>query len=206
MTSLILNRIFTYVLHNGYIGTNIQRGFWSEISGTVKHTELLSHMLKHAKTKQRQLVVTLFDLKNAFGEVHHKLIRKVLQYHHIPEPVIDLVSNLYSDYFVSILTKNYLTSPIKVERGVLQGDSLSPLLFNLCVNMLIECIKSEKIKCLGYVYDVSLSPRHWFQFADDTAIVTALQEDNQLLCNVFTKWTSWADLLIRIDKCHAFGI
>ena len=97
-----------------------------------------------------------------------------------------------------------MTSPIKVQRGVLQGDSLSPLLFNLIVNTLINTIKSEK--CMGFVFEGALSPNHWFQFADDMAIVTALQEDNQLLCNVFTKWTTWADLIIRVDKCHTFGM
>ena len=41
--------------------------------------------------------------------------------------------------------------PIKVQRGVLQGDSLSPLLFNLIVNTLINTIKSEKVECMGYM-------------------------------------------------------
>ncbi|CAB4043819.1 Hypothetical predicted protein, partial [Paramuricea clavata] len=49
-------------------------------------------------------------------------------------------------------------------------------------------------------------PRHWFQFADDTAILSAHEEDNQLLCNVFNKWSTWADLHIRVEKCHTFGI
>ena len=31
-----------------------------------------------------------------------------------------------------------MTSPIKVQRGVLQGDRLSPLLFNLIANTLIQ--------------------------------------------------------------------
>ena len=74
------------------------------------------------------------------------------------------------------------------------------------MNTLIKSIKSEKISCLGYVLDKILTPSHWLQFADDTAIVTSLQEDNQLLCNVFSKWCSWADLIIRVDKCHTFGI
>ena len=85
-------------------------------------------------------------------------------------------------------------------------DCLSPLLFNLCVNSLINTIKDERIHCLGYVNDVSLRPRHWFQFADDAAIISAHNEDNQLLCNAFSKWSSWADLYIRVNKCHTFGI
>ena len=76
----------------------------------------------------------------------------------------------------------------------------------MCVNTLITTIDQEKVKCLGYVYENTLSPKHWFQFADDTAIATALESDNQLLLNVFTKWSNWADFTIRVDKCHVFGI
>ena len=99
----------------------------------------------------------------------------------------------------------FMTSPIKVQRGVLQGYSLSPL-FNLIVNTLINTIKSEKVECIGYVYNGALSPKHWFQFADDTVIITALERDNHLLCNAFLKWPTWADLIIRVDKCHTFGM
>ena len=74
------------------------------------------------------------------------------------------------------------------------------------VNTLITTIDQEKVKCLGYVYENTLSPKHLFQFADDTAIATALESDNQLLMNVFTKWSNWADFTIRVDKCHVFGI
>ena len=59
---------------------------------------------------------------------------------------------------------------------------------------------------MGYFYQNCLRPKHWFQFADDTTIVTALESDNQHLCNVFLKWTSWADLTIKVSKCHTFGI
>ena len=176
-----------------YIESNIQKGFCSGLSGTVEHTELLTHIVKQAKIKQRQLVVTLFDLKN---EVSHKLIAKCLRDHHVPEKVIELIASQYENYVISVLTKEYMTSPVKV----------SPLFFNIIMNTLIQSIKNDKVKCLGYVYDLASFPKHWFQFADETAIVSALEKHNQLLCNVFSKWTTWADLIIRIDKCHTFGI
>ena len=64
----------------------------------------------------------------------------------------------------------------------------------------------EQLRCLGFCYDIYSNPRQWLQFADDTALITSIESDNQLLLNLFTKWTIWADLPIRIDKCHAFGI
>ena len=206
LPSLIRNRIFNFVCSNGFIESEIQKGFWPGISGTTEHTELLSYIINHARIKQRSLIVTLIDLKNAFGEVHHRLLRTVLAAHHIPEEIVCFIENLYTDFSISIVTKEFTTKPIPVERSVLQGDCLSILLFNLCVNSLIQSINDEKLKCLGYVCNVTINPRHWFQFADDTAIISAHEQDNQLLRNVLNKWCTWADLYIRVDKCHTFGI
>ena len=51
MTSHIQNRIFTFLVENNYVETKIQKGSWSNISGTIEHTELLTNILKHAKNK-----------------------------------------------------------------------------------------------------------------------------------------------------------
>ena len=146
------------------------------------------------------------DLKNAFGEVDHELITYVLKFHHVPDHIIQLIQSLYTDHRISIATDKYSTLPITVEKGVLQGDTLSSLLFNLGINTLINTIKQEKLNCIGYIYDGCIPPKHLLQFADDTAIVTAFESDNQDLVNAFTKWSSWAGLIIRIDKCSTFGI
>ena len=111
--------------------------------------------------KDKDLFITLIDLCNAFGEVHHSLLNKVLEYHHVPIEVKSLMQNMYKDFHISMGTKCFITGRIKVERGVLQGDCL------------IQTIKQKKINCLGYVFDYTLQLRHWFQFADDTAIATS---------------------------------
>ena len=76
---------------------------------------------------------------------------------------------------------------MKVGKGAIQGDCLSPLLFNMCImNYLIKCIEDERTRALGYHYCNTLKPRYWFHFADDTALVTATEEENQMMrLNVF---------------------
>ena len=85
---------------------------------------------------------------------------------------------------VKIVTSIYLnTLNVNkcVRRGVLQGDCLSSLLFNMCFNTFIQFIRQEKYKQLGFFaydkLDCLFNPVHWFQFAD-----------YQLLLNFFTKW------------------
>ena len=171
-----------------------------------KTDSTMSYLINHARLKQLSITITLLDLKNAFGEVHHELLRSVLKYHHIPREIEKLIFLLYKDFHIAISANNFTTPLIHVQKGVLQEDCLSPLLFNMCVNTLIKTIDNEKLKCLGYVYDNTITHKHWFQSADDTAIVTALESDNQLLVNVFSKWSQWADLKVRVDKCHVFGM
>ena len=171
---------------------------------------MMSHLINKARIKQRSLVVSLLDLKNAFGEVHHKLIPAILAYHHIPSKIQSLISSLYLDFKTCIITDKFQTPAIPVRRGVLQGDCLSPLLFNLCFNTFIQYIKSDKYKQLGFSphdgNDRMFQPVHWFQFADDAAVVTSGERENQLLLNCFTRWCQWANFIVRVDKCVTFGV
>ena len=140
-TSCLRNRTFQFLAENNYIEQNIQKGFTPKLSGTLEHTAKLAHIINKARVKQRSLIITLLDLKNAFSEVHHNLIYEVLEYHHIPDHIKNLVSSLYTDFQTSIITKQFNTSFITVGRGVLQGDCLCPLLFNMSFNTFIQHIK-----------------------------------------------------------------
>ena len=43
-------------------------------------------------------------------------------------------------------------------------------------------------------------------FADDAAVITTNERENQLLLNCFSRWCQWACMIIRVDKCAVFGI
>ena len=49
-------------------------------------------------------------------------------------------------------------------------------------------------------------PVQWFQFADDAAVVTSGEKENQLLLNCFTRWCQWGNFIVRVDKCVTFGV
>jgi len=103
------------------------------------------------------------------------------------------VRNLYTDFKTSIITQDFNTPFITVGRGVLQGNCLSPLLFSLCFNTFIQHIKSDENHQCGFFNKnvingtlLSLQPIHWFQFANDAAVVSGQENENQLLLNRFT--------------------
>lgn len=61
------------------------------VSGKFEHTAQMADIINKAHTKRRSLVITLLELKNAFGEVHHNLIQTTFDYHHIPDHIKLLV-------------------------------------------------------------------------------------------------------------------
>ena len=163
-TSALRNKMFHFRRTNGFIEQRIQNGIVPGISGNYEHTAHLAYLIRQVKRRQRSLVVTLLDLRNAFGEGHHRLIPVVLKYHHMPESVIQLIDSLYRNFCTTVITDSYSTEFMHVEKGVLQGDCLSPLLFNLPVNTFVQYIKSEKFTQLGYSYSEYLCPKHWYQY------------------------------------------
>ena len=128
------------------------------------------------------------------------LIKTTLGYHHIPDFASDIILNKDNDFYTTILTKSYATDFIRVEKGVLQGDSVKPLLFNMVINAFIQHIKKEEYTQLGYSFHKASYPRHWFQLADDA------EHKNQILLNAFSRWCTLANMKIRVDKCHSFSI
>ena len=71
---MLHNKVCQFLSSNNFIETNIQKSFVNGILGTVEHTNHLAYVINNALKSQRSLVVTLLDLRNAFGEVHHNLI------------------------------------------------------------------------------------------------------------------------------------
>ena len=75
----------------------------------------------------------------------------------------------------------------------------------MCFNTFIQHIKAEKYRQFGFSFQF-LNPIHWFQFADDAAVISSQESENQHLLNRFSIWCQWSNMIIRVDKCSTFGI
>ena len=111
-----------------------------------------------------------------------------------------MVQNLYCNFQTSILITSYQTTFLKVGRGVLQGDCLSPLTFNLCFCTFIEYISYATFTPFGFGTS-TLSPLHCFQFANDAAVVTEHGKEKQTLLHHCMRWCTWLSMVIRVARC-----
>ena len=175
-SSIYTSKLNKFLNENGYMSNNIQKGFKKNTNGVQEHSELLQHIIHTAKTEQRSICITLLDLRNAFGSVEHFLIRHALRLHHVPKVFSDIFEDIYRRSFISIAVNNQLSDPIKVQKGVLQGDPLSPTLFNLCMNSFLLTIKQQEFQGVGFSWGGKneREKRSWLQYADDA---TALAPD-----------------------------
>lgn len=108
------------------------------------------------------------DFKKAFDSIWHEgLFYKLLE-NNIGGKVFDLIKNMYTKTLVSIKQGNNKTKSFQYFRGVRQGCTLSPLLFNLYINELPTLLDNcndlnpfflpngQKLNCLLYADDLIL--------------------------------------------------
>ena len=95
----------------------------------------------------------------------------------MPDEINCIVKLLCSDFRLSIITNDFQTKYIAVEKSVLRGDSISPLIFNLIINNFMQYVKEQKSSKLGYRTFKGFFPGNWFY----SAAVTSLEGKKQIL-------------------------
>ena len=119
LTSVLRNKVCQFLSSNIYIEANIQKGFVNGVSGTFKHTSHLAYVIINARKNHHSLIVTLLDLRSAFWEVHHNLTDYVLENHHVPEDIREIVNNSYCCFKTSVLTDDFVADFVNIEKSVL---------------------------------------------------------------------------------------
>ena len=116
----------------------------------------------------------------------------------LPSNFTRLVSNLYSGATTLFITPHGQTSRVGIHRGILQGDPLSPLLFDLMVESLIRWLTAS-----GKGYDIASCDLRlaikWY--ADDGTLITNSVEDVISLLNIIQQFSTWSGIHLNAAKC-----
>jgi hypothetical protein len=99
-------------------------------------------ILRECKSRKKSLSMAWIDYQNAFDRVPHSWIIKSLEIIGIKNKVIAFTKKAMTCWRTRMClhTENELreTEDIKIQCGIFQGDSLSPLLFRICLIPLTE--------------------------------------------------------------------
>jgi hypothetical protein len=98
--------------------------------------------------------------------------------------------------------RNYgeLTQPITMEKGIRQGDSLSPLIFNIIMNEIIKGIKGMR----GYRTGESMI--NLVVYADDVVLIAENEDDLQRMLFKFNNVCKKFNILITNQKTKTMVI
>ena len=137
---IIARRLEAYLVNDDIIDTSVQKGFLTGINGIMEHILSVNAMIRSAKERLQSLMISFLDLRNAFAAISHKLLMDMLILVQVPIEVRSYIRNLYSGLSTFIYTKEWSTPRMKVGRGIFQGDTLSPILFLLAFNPIIQSV------------------------------------------------------------------
>merc|ERR1712055_1274891 len=121
--------------------------------------------IEYYKRNGSNVHVMLLDASKAFDRVNYiKLFEKLLSKGMCPL-MVRLLLNMYTKQKLQVKWNNHMTQKFGVSNGVRQGGVLSPLLFSVYMDDLLEKLKNNGIGChighkyvgaLGYADDIIL--------------------------------------------------
>lgn len=145
--AILTRRLYKAFDHN--ILSSLQSGFWPRRS-TQDCIRALVDRVEDAAQHKKELHVVYVDMKKAYNSVSHSALLQVLRDYSVNPQFVGLVANLYQGCQVKLKINGTLTDSILYERGVRQGDGLSPLLFVIFLNPMIQWIEKDRSK--GYMF------------------------------------------------------
>ena len=94
---------------------------------------------------------------------------------------------------MKIIVNGFLTEKMFLKRGVRQGDSLSPLLYVICAEVLAQNVRNNT-GIQGFLLPGANNYLKIRQYADDS---TSFVKDTFLLQNLFFCYTNTREVLVR---------
>ena len=95
---------------------------------------------------RRELEVTRIDAEKAFDRIQHPFMIKTLQKAGIEGTYLNIIKAIYDKSTANIILNGDKLKAFLLKSGTRKGCLLSPLLFNIVLEVLAKAIKKEKKK------------------------------------------------------------
>ena len=128
---------------------------------------ILRDLVVICKQKNIPAAIISIDQMKAFDRVNWAFMYKTLQTFGFQETFVKWIKLLYSGAKSMVKVNGFLSDPFKTQRGVRQGDPLSPLLYILIAEVFAISVRSDPaikgIPVNNILHKIS-------QYADDTSL------------------------------------
>ena len=168
ITKLLANRLHSVIqtlIHKNQYGFIQSRTVQDCVAWALEYLHL-------CRKSNKQLLILKLDFEKAFDKVEHSAMLNIMQHKDFGPKWLQWMSMIFSSGTSSVLLNGVPRKVLHCRRGVRQGDSLSPLLFVLTVDVLQSLLNQAKIDGL---LQVPIQGQHnqdfpILQYANDTPI------------------------------------
>ena len=166
LTAQIREKIY-YSLTSCGLFPDEQKGCRKGSRGTAELLYIDQHILNESKTRRKNLAVAWINYKKAYDMLPQSWILHCLKMYKISHEVIIFIEQTMKTWRVDLTARGRSIAQTKIQRGIFQGDALSPLLFIIAMmpldHILRKCAagytlsrSQEKINHLMYMNNIKL--------------------------------------------------
>lgn len=165
-SSIMTDRLNKWIEDNDILHKN-QYGF-RKGQDTADAAARIFACISNANSTNKALHLVLLDIAKAYDSVELWAMRQTLEAYHLNTEDIDIIMNILEGNSTKLLTAFGPTDPIEIKSGVRQGDVISPILFSLFINPLLEWLEKGTDP-----YRIGNDLFYGQAFADDTALLAS---------------------------------
>lgn len=204
---ITLSSVFVRLLHrilakrlSKAVSLNERQKAFRPVDGCAENTLLLDAIINEARQKKRNLQLVGIDLAKAFDSVSIHSIVRALKRHRVNINIINYIIDAYTDTTTSITCGPVRINMVKLLRGVKQGDPLSPILFNLVLDELLDLLPPQigALLCESKVNSLA--------FADDLILLAETPLGMDHLITITSSFFRDRSMRINCGKCFSMRI
>jgi len=170
-----------------------QHGFRKGKSTNTAIRQLMEDVERTLAISKQAKYVAFVDFSKAFDSIPRSTILSSLQQSGVTDgPMLRLIQHILTTNYCHVFDGLQMTNSIAQNIGILQGDTLSPLLFSITVVSLINDLK----ECCGEAGRVIM-------YADDLAIYSDHLTTVQEALNCLERWCDRSGLTVNQTKTEA---
>lgn len=198
-----VSKVFTKILADEILQTGIseeQQGFRQNRS-TIDAIFILRQITEKAIEHNKTAFMCFIDLTRAFDRVRFDDVLKLLRKRRSNPKTIEIIRKMNTGNSTYVKSNNTLSSQIPVSTGIRQGDSLSPVLFNVIMDQIIS-----EVKTAGKGYRMGKKEFKIICYADDAVIISEDEDNLQRLLYRFETAANKLNMTISVQKTQSLTI
>ena len=171
-----------------------QAGFRKGFS-TVDHIHTLRQVIQKTEEYNLPLCLAFVDYEKAFDSIETWAVLQSLQRCQIDYRYIEVLKCLYKNATMSVRLQDQTSKPILLQRGVRQGDVISPKLFTAALEDVFKVLEWR-----GRGININGEYITHLRFADDIVVMAETTEELSTMLGDLSRASERVGLKMNMDK------